>query len=401
MYSTRVTKLKKTAGEVVYNYDIYIGPEIKNSSWSLVESVWHNPYQFSGGSLKRRYELYKKRISEPQRRESCDLEKIRGKMLACICPDVTSCHGHVLARMVHDKHPEYENIFRASPEDESLSIDGGDVVFFKGQECPLSNYYYCDEHSMEFCTVAGDDDEECVLSDDSDYDEPELKYGARQAFAALKARKMGLMKSYRKIVSPRNASQLHAAIGEMEYHIRAGNGKLWKTRDTIKTMHHIISDKWLCMPPFEEYCEALGSKIPCEATKNEFWACGLDMEVLRSLDPRLRVHYMKGKNILGWIIKVVMTQLGPEMGDYSWVRPALGSDSLSDSVKEGLADVLTALNLKKYAIPETARCYFEEKEVVVVDETRRRRRRRSARFEEEGEGKNRLLKTKLFFFLYT
>ena len=49
------------------------------------------------------------------------------------------------------------------------------------------------------------------------------------------------------------------------------------------------------MPPFEEYCEALGSKIPCEATKNEFWACGLDMEVLRSLDPRLRVHYMKGK----------------------------------------------------------------------------------------------------------
>ena len=40
--------------------------------------------------------------------------------------------------------------------------------------------------------MAGDDDEECVLSDDSDYDEPELKYGARQAFAALKARKMGV-----------------------------------------------------------------------------------------------------------------------------------------------------------------------------------------------------------------
>ena len=129
MYLTRVTKLKKTAGQVVYNYDIYIGPEIKNSSWSLEESVWHNPYQFSGGSLKRRHELYKKRIFKPQRRESCDLEKIRGRMLACICPDVTSCHGHILARMVHDKHPEYKNLFRASPEDESLSIDGGDVVF--------------------------------------------------------------------------------------------------------------------------------------------------------------------------------------------------------------------------------------------------------------------------------
>ena len=31
MYSTRVTKLKKTAGAVVYNYDVYIGPEIKTA----------------------------------------------------------------------------------------------------------------------------------------------------------------------------------------------------------------------------------------------------------------------------------------------------------------------------------------------------------------------------------
>ena len=60
-------------------------------------------------------------------------------MLACICPDVPSCHGHVLARMVHDKQPEYENLFRASPEDKSLSIDGGDVVFsrVKNVHCPI------------------------------------------------------------------------------------------------------------------------------------------------------------------------------------------------------------------------------------------------------------------------
>ena len=62
----RVTKLKKTAGAVVYNYDIYIGPEIKNSSWSLDKSVWHNHFQFSGGLLKKRHELYKGTISEPQ-----------------------------------------------------------------------------------------------------------------------------------------------------------------------------------------------------------------------------------------------------------------------------------------------------------------------------------------------
>ena len=66
MYSTRVTRLKKTVGAVVYNYDVYIGPEIKKSSWSLDESVWHNSFQFSSGLLKRRHELYKRRISEPQ-----------------------------------------------------------------------------------------------------------------------------------------------------------------------------------------------------------------------------------------------------------------------------------------------------------------------------------------------
>ena len=90
-------------------------------------------------------------------------------MLASICPDVTSCHGHILAQMVHDKQPdEYENLFRALPEDESLSIDGGDVVFFKGEKCPLSNYYYCDDCPMEFCVVAGDDDDDDANTDDPD-----------------------------------------------------------------------------------------------------------------------------------------------------------------------------------------------------------------------------------------
>ena len=62
---------------------------------------------------------------------------------------------------------------------------------------------------------------------------------------------------------------------------------------------------------------------------------------------------MKGKNILGWIIKVVRSQLGPKV-DYSWVDQALETSSLSASVKDGLWDILTALKLKKYAIPETS-----------------------------------------------
>ena len=247
---------------------------------------------------------------------------------------------------------KFENLFHASPEDESLSKDGADVVFFKGEKCPLSNYYYCDDCPMEFCVVAGDDNDD-VDTDDSDYDELELRYGAWQAFAALKARKMGLDACYWKIISPRNASQPQAAIGQMECHIRGSQGGLWKMTDMIKTMYCIIKEKWHSMPPFQSHCVALESKIPCEATSNKFWACGLDMQVLHSLDPWLQPHHMKGKNILGWIIKVVMSQFGMKI-DYSWVDQVLEMSLLSVNVKDGLWNVLTALKLKKCAIPETS-----------------------------------------------
>ena len=258
--------------------------------------------------------------------------------------------------MVHDKQPEYENLFHASPEDQTLSIDWGDMVFFKGEKCPLSNYYYCDHkcHPMTFYAVAGDDDDDNSDDDDDDllYNKPQLRYGAWQAFAALKARKMGLDACYQKIVLPRNVSQLHAAIRQMECHMRGSQGGLWKITDTIKTVYHIIKEKWYCMPPFKSYCMALANKIPCKATLNEFWACGLDMQVLHSLDPCLQPHHMKGKNILSWIITVVASQFGVKM-DYSWVKQALETSSLSVSVKDGLWDVLTALKLKKCAIPKT------------------------------------------------
>ena len=274
-------------------------------------------------------------------------------MLACIGPDVASCHGHILAQMVHDKQPKYENLFRALSEDKPLSIDGGDVFFFKDQKCPLSNYNYRDDCPMDFCAVVGDDDD--VNTDDSDYDEPEWRYGAQQAFAALKARKMGLDACYWKIVSLRNASQLHAANRQMECHVHGGQGGLWKTTDMIKTMYHIIKEKWYSMPPFQSYCVALGSKIPCEATSNESWACGLDMQVLHSLDSRLQPHHMKGKNILGWIIKVVRSQFGAVKNDYSWVNQVLETTFVavkrkSSSSTQGAEEASSSIKKKKEKI---------------------------------------------------
>ena len=201
-------------------------------------------------------------ISKPQWWESCDLERICGKMLACICPDVASCHGHILAWMVHDKQPnEYKNLFHALPEDKSLSIDGGDVVFFKGEKCPLSNYYYCDDCWMELWAVA--DDDEHVNTDDSNYNEPKLRYGAQQAFAALKARKMGWMLVYRKIVLLRNALQLHAAIEQMECYIQGGSG--WTLEDDGHNKDHVPYNKG-----------KVGLKIGGQEKPFPFFECNLD-----------------------------------------------------------------------------------------------------------------------------
>ena len=76
------------------------------------------------------------------------VRSLHGKMLACMCPNILNCHGHVLAKQAHKLSREngWTNMFLFHPEDKSKSIDGGHIVFFKGEKCPLSNCYFTDKH---------------------------------------------------------------------------------------------------------------------------------------------------------------------------------------------------------------------------------------------------------------
>ena len=146
MYSTLVTKLRKKDGTMVFIYDEYIGPAVYNCHWDLEWSVWYNPYQFGkAGKVKERLEWYKQEVIDKQGPKMLSmLKQLEGKMLGCICPNITCCHGHLLAKLAQGEK-DLTNIF----DEISLSIDTGPVIFFKGEKCPLSNCYFNTAYPVE------------------------------------------------------------------------------------------------------------------------------------------------------------------------------------------------------------------------------------------------------------
>ena len=92
MYSTLVTKLRKEKGNLVYDYDTYIGPRINNKNWDLPESIFHNPFHFGRvGTVKMQLDMYTQKIlgdgSSSKMRGK--VRALCGKMLACMCPKYT------------------------------------------------------------------------------------------------------------------------------------------------------------------------------------------------------------------------------------------------------------------------------------------------------------------------
>ena len=101
MYLTLVTKLIKKDGTVVFNYDVYISPAVYNCHWDLKRSIWCNPYQFGkAGKVKEQLECYKWEVIDKQGPKMLRmLRQLEGKTLGCICPNITCCHGHLLAKL--------------------------------------------------------------------------------------------------------------------------------------------------------------------------------------------------------------------------------------------------------------------------------------------------------------
>ena len=102
-YSPRVVQLKKVKGTIVQDCDIYIGNEIRNSSWELKESKWQNPYHGRWDLLPtQRLEKYKLYVLNNPYLMKC-LTELRGQHLGCLCKNEEYCHGNVLKDLVSAK----------------------------------------------------------------------------------------------------------------------------------------------------------------------------------------------------------------------------------------------------------------------------------------------------------
>ena len=126
-------------------------------------------------------------------------------------------------------------------------------------------------------------------------------------------------------------------------------------------MLKLIKAKCATDPAFISYCDKLGNKVPCEVTSNKYWGCGVDIEVLCSLDPNLVKTTVDGRNTLGWLIKIACTEC-TLLSDYSWVRDVLNDDFFPNSMKDGLRNVCERLNLTECGLLEAGKVSWEEEE---------------------------------------
>lgn len=98
----RVVRLKRRAGVVVQDCDVYIGRMCTLGGWMLQASKWANPYSVkSVGSAERAVELYRTYLRGNSELWTA-LEELEGKTLGCWCKP-GPCHGDVLVEMFNEK----------------------------------------------------------------------------------------------------------------------------------------------------------------------------------------------------------------------------------------------------------------------------------------------------------
>ena len=154
----------------------------------------------------------------------------------------------------------------------------------------------------------------------------------------MKARDMKLPQIEQTILDSKLLGAMNIAIKSLDSHVRlTGVVGPWACSETIKIMHQIISSKYVSDPTFRDHCSSLKDKCPCEVTGNLFWGSGVDLEILRSLDPHLHPDLLQGRNVLGWIIKAVHTDLQEGSAkDFSWIGRVMSSNKFTDNMKDDL-----------------------------------------------------------------
>ena len=99
--TTCVVRLKKIAGQLYQDCDVYIGPKMSNSHWNFEESIWVNKYHYYSEDREENLKKYEKHIRNNYTLKKL-LPSLKGKRLGCFCENVNFCHGSVLVKMVEE-----------------------------------------------------------------------------------------------------------------------------------------------------------------------------------------------------------------------------------------------------------------------------------------------------------
>lgn len=265
---TCLVRLKKIAGEIYQDCDIYIGPKIWNSHWQFNESPWVNFFHYATPDRKKNLQLYESYIRSSDQLRS-KLYSLKGKRLGCFCENHEFCHGSVLLKLVEELcKRDYKR------------LNNNDLLCFKGEMCPLSNIW-----PREF-----------VCNKFTAYNSSE-QY--RLSLFARRMKDAFLLKEVMKC-EPCNLNSLSKAVYKR-------HGIYYTRDDQIIDMYKSISMKFSQCTEFAEYCSDHISPgtIVLECTTNKFWASGKNLENVKKSDD---ICSFTGLNLVGWIILCVMAK---------------------------------------------------------------------------------------------
>lgn len=264
---TTLVTISKKNGNLINPFDVYIGPEIRNEHWNLEKSAWSNPYHFEKSSLVK----YRSWILKTMRDQIND--QLGGKVLGCFCKDHRKCHGSVLVELANAHLPVKKE------------VHGEGIIFFKGDDCPLSNFY------------------PCWLTRDG-----RIFNCATQMYAYDHLVFMGKNNLALNVLQARNGYDAY----EMLKNTFPYTSKTFNMRQQLTCMKKIIQIKYNQCEEFRRYLDENCNSVYVEATKSPFWGAGIDITMMNE---KSTLSDVRGYNILGWIIKLVYMRNSPVPGE--------------------------------------------------------------------------------------
>ena len=302
---TQVVRLKKIKHRLYQDCDVYIGPKMHNKYWIQDESVWVNPFHHTSGDRAKVLKAYRDYILSNEKLLTL-LPTLRGKRLGCFCENLDYCHGSVLKSLVEEL------------EGKSF-VDSEKALFFKGEDCPLSNLY------------------RCQINEFSSAEHYRLWLIATRMGQTIN---LGLMQNYKGLeLSTANILELgKQVLGQ----VQRTPDKDYSQQDQIYDMIKVTEAKYKQVESFRKFClkHVTKNKILVESTTNTFWGSGVDLKSAPTdiLTNNLFTDGFPGQNVLGFILMYVVARNRADFNDTKEEKAA--SAETSSAAPSEIAEIV-------------------------------------------------------------